>query len=206
MNNKVKYFIYTGVFIIAIIGLSVGYNFLNKKMEEDEIAKQNLTNQQSTTNYQNSEANTNQQNTVSQQKVPSRTATDFTVYTENGEEVLLSSFKGKPIVVNFWTTWCGYCKLEMPYFNTIYQKEKENVTFLMINETVQDEKQEAINYIKQEKYEFPVYYDTKGNAANAYKVTGYPVTIFINKNFEIQKIHQGAISQDRLQTYINQIK
>ena len=191
MKEKIKYFIYAGIFIVAIIGLSVGYNFLNKKMEEDESAKQNLT---------------NQQNVVTQQKVPSRTATDFTVYTENGEEVLLSSFKGKPIVVNFWTTWCGYCKLEMPYFNTIYQKEKENVEFLMINETVQDEKQEAINYIKQEKYEFPVYYDTKANAANAYKVTGYPVTIFINKDFEIHKIYQGAISKDRLQSYIDQIK
>ena len=191
MKEKIKYFIYAGIFIVAIIGLSVEYNFLNKKMEEEETAKQNLT---------------NQQNVVTQQKVPSRTATDFTVYTENGEEVLLSSYRGKPIVVNFWTTWCGYCKLEMPYFNTIYQKEKENVAFLMINETVQDEKQEAINYIKQEKYEFPVYYDTKANAANVYKVTGYPVTIFINKDFEIHKIYQGAISKDRLQNYIDQIK
>lgn len=197
MKDKVKYFIYTGVFIVVIIGLSVGYNFLNKKMEENETTKQNITTQQNVAS---------EENKVNQQKVPSRTATDFTVYTESGEEVILSSFKGKPIVINFWTTWCGYCKLEMPYFNNVYQKEKENVAFLMINETVQDEKQEAINYIKQEKYEFPVYYDTKGDAAKVYKVTGYPVTIFINKDFEINKIYQGAISKDRLQNYIDQIK
>lgn len=185
MNERIKYFIYACVFILAIIVLNFGYNFLNKRLEEEDLSKQNV---------------------ITEEKKIDRTATDFTVYTENNEEILLSSYKGKPIVINFWTTWCVYCKVEMPYFNDVYQKEKENVSFLMINETIDDKKEDAINYIKSEKYEFPVYYDTKGNAASAYKVTGYPVTIFINKDFEIYKIHQGAISEDTLQKYIDQIK
>lgn len=133
-------------------------------------------------------------------------ATDFKVYNDNNEEVQLSSFKGKPIVINFWTSWCSYCKIEMPYFEELYKKEKANVTFVMINVASDDRIDDAKQYMASQKFTFPVYYDTQRTAAYAYQITGYPVTVFVNKNFEIYKIHQGMIKQELLQKYVNEIK
>ena len=146
------------------------------------------------------------QQTTKNQQTAYKTAKDISVYDEENNLIQLSSLKGKPIVINFWTTWCGYCKVEMPYFDSVYQTEKEEVNFLMLNITADDDEEEAKKYIASQQLTFPVYYDKEGIAAYQYQITGYPVTVFINKDFQICRIHQGAITQEALQKYINEIK
>lgn len=131
-------------------------------------------------------------------------AMDFTVYTENGTPVKLSDFYGKPIVVNFWATWCGPCKSELPAFETLYNEYKDEINFLMINLT--DGAQETIpgvkDFISKNNYTFPVYFDTEMNAALTYGVYSIPATLFIDADGNIVASQLGAMSENALKNYI----
>lgn len=135
------------------------------------------------------------------------TATNFTVEDINGKEINLSDFKGKAVVVNFWASWCPPCKMEMPYFNKLYLENKDDIVFLMIDlisgrETVESGRK----YIADNSFSFPVYFDTKGNAASAYKISSIPLTLFINKEGEIVRSYNYAINEFILKDCINVIK
>lgn len=134
-------------------------------------------------------------------------ASDFTVLDTAKQQVNLSDFVGKPTVVNFWATWCGPCKSEMPAFDTLYKKYGDRVHFLMVNLT--DGAQETIAgadaFIAESGYSFPVYYDTKLDAANTYGVYSIPMTLFINKEGEILGQHTGAMNEATLENYIENL-
>ena len=96
-------------------------------------------------------------------------APDFTVYDLDGNAVQLSDFIGKPIVLNFWASWCGPCQMEMPDFHEKYLQLGEKVNFLMINMTTGRETQEsAIAFIEKNDYSFPIFYDMQSDAAMTY--------------------------------------
>ena len=126
-------------------------------------------------------------------------APDFTVLNEAGEEVKLSDYFGKPIVLNFWATWCYYCKEEMPDFDKAY-KEHPEVQFLMVNATdgVRETIDIAKKYIEDQGYEFPVVFDTKQEAVYAYYITGYPTTWLIDKDGNLVTCANGMLTYDNL--------
>ena len=134
-------------------------------------------------------------------------APDFTVYDESGNEVKLSDFLGKPVVLNFWASWCGPCKREMPDFEETYQQLGSDVQFLMINltdgngETVES----AASFIKEQGYTFPVFYDTASSAANTYGVYSIPTTYFIDAEGYAVAQATGAIDAGTLQKGIDLI-
>lgn len=105
-------------------------------------------------------------------------APDFTVYDADGNEVLLSEYFGKPIVLNFWASWCSPCQMEMPDFHEKYLEIGEDVQFLMINMT--DGSRETVEiaseFIEEKGYTFPVFYDTKSDAAMTYGAYSLPTT------------------------------
>lgn len=126
---------------------------------------------------------------------------DFTVYDMEGNEVRLSDFFGKPIVVNFWATWCGYCVQEFPHFQTAYAEHGEDVVFMMVNLTDGSyETRETVETFltKNSDYTFPVYLDTDGAAANIYRVSAIPMTLFISAEGELVKKVSGAMSESAL--------
>ncbi len=131
------------------------------------------------------------------------TAPDFTVMSRAGEAVKLSDAFGKPLVVNFWATWCGPCKSELPAFEAAY-RSYDNVEFLMVNLTDgQRETTEIVEeFLTENGYTFPVYYDTLTSAANAYSVYGVPVTYFIGADGTIQNSYMGAMSGEQLTALI----
>lgn len=137
--------------------------------------------------------------------VNKNTATNFTVYDSNGNAVSLSDYFGKPIVVNFWASWCGPCKSEMPGFDRMYQQYKGSVSFLMVDmvDGYRETKETGQSYIANNGYSFPVFYDTKQSASYAYSVTSYPTTLFIDANGNIAKIKKGAMSESTLENEIN---
>ena len=131
---------------------------------------------------------------------------DFTVYDKNLDKVELEDSIGKPIVVNFWATWCYYCKVEMPDFEEAY-KEHSDVVFMMVNCTdgVQETVDIASGFIAEEGYTFPVYYDIDIDAVQKYEISSYPTTFFIDKNGDVVKKHVGMITPGLLEIYIDMI-
>lgn len=127
-------------------------------------------------------------------------APDFVVYDAQGNAARLTDYRGKPVVLNFWASWCGPCKMEMPDFQTAYETYGEQVTFLMVNLT--DGSQETVDsaweYISGQGYTFPVYYDTQFSGAMAYSVTAIPMTCFIDAQGNLVSRKMSALSADQI--------
>ena len=192
MKNTVKWL----VIAVLLVGLLAGSMFLyNKYSEEydinDQLQQEEPTDVEQTTDVQKNE----------------NLAPDFTVTDYDGNEVSLSDFKGKPVVLNFWATWWYYCKVEMPDFNEAY-KEYPDVQFLMVNAT--DGHRETVevakSYVEQEQYDFDIFFDTLDrDAVRTYNVTSYPQTIFIDKDGNIVSQRIGMLSKDMLVQEIEKI-
>lgn len=135
-------------------------------------------------------------------------APDVTVFDSEGNEVALSSLFGKPIVMNFWASWCPPCKEEMPHFNKVYEEMKEDITFVMID--VVDGQRETMEngkkHIKDNAYTFPVYYDNNQDAAYTYGTRSLPTSYFLDKDGYIITGAEGAIDEDTLRKGIEMIK
>lgn len=134
-------------------------------------------------------------------------APDFTVYDREGNPVKLSDLRGKPVVVNFWATWCGYCVSEMPEFQQVWEELGEDVHFMMVNQTdgVTETKEEAEAHLEEAGYTFPVYFDTELSASRAYSVRSLPVTYFIDAEGKGVAYAMGAIDTEVLKQGIEMV-
>ena len=132
-------------------------------------------------------------------------APDFTVTDYDGEEVRLSDYFGKPIVVNFWASWCPPCKAEMPDFEEAYKTHSE-VQFLMVNMTGGRETLEsAKEHVESQGYTFTVLFDTEYSAAYAYYVNSLPATYFIDAEGNLVAYATGMLDAETLEKGIAMI-
>lgn len=134
-------------------------------------------------------------------------APDFTVYDIDGDAVSLSDFIGKPVVINFWASWCGPCKMEMPEFEEKHKELGGDVHFLMVNMTDgnRETRETAISFIEESGYTFPIYLDTDQDAAYTYGVYSIPSTYFIGADGTAVAMAQGAIDSSVLERGIDMI-
>ena len=203
MKNSVKWI----VIALVLVGILAGSMFLYNKYG-DEYLNQGVGQLASSETESATDTQENLSAEESTTEGAKNPALDFTVTDINGNKVNLSDYKGKPVVVNFWATWCYYCKVEMPDFNEAY-KEYPDVQFLMVNAT--DGHGETVDvaksYIEQEQYDFDVFFDTVDrDAIRTYNVTSYPQTLFIDKDGNIVSQRIGMLSKDILVQEIEKIK
>lgn len=130
-------------------------------------------------------------------------APDFTALDWDGNEVKLSDYVGKPIVLNFWAHWCGPCQMEMPEFNEVYEELDGEVTFLMVH--VGAEVEEGKAKVEDGSYTFPVVFDTQSVAAYTYGINAYPTSFFIDSEGNLQAYYVGMMDRALLQQGIDMI-
>ncbi len=122
-------------------------------------------------------------------------APDFEMTTPDGNTVSLSELKGKPIVLNFWASTCGPCKMEMPEFQKAYEQYGEQLQFVMVNvpDFNGETRERALQLIEQSGYTFPVYFDDTMQGQVQYGITSIPQTYFINADGTVEAYASGAI-------------
>lgn len=152
--------------------------------------------------------NNTSSNTVTNETTSFEVASDFTVFDAKGNTIKLSDFKGKGIVVNFWADWCSPCRQELPDFMQEYEKHKNDVTFMMVNVSCQSDEQmqSILKFAEDNSYSFPIYFDKLQSASIAYGVRTIPLSVFIDKNGNIIGTHNGVISKQTLENYIQKIQ
>ncbi len=132
-------------------------------------------------------------------------APDFTVLDANGKKIRLSDNFGKPIVINFWATWCPPCKQELPDFEKLHKEYGDRVVFMMVNLTdgYRDTIDGTKRFVSKNGYTFPLYFDTEYSGAVAYNVSSIPQTTFIDANGNVYSTRIGAMNESVLRSYIN---
>ena len=200
MENNKKLLIVLAVFVLVLVGAGLLYSQLLPWFQQDRLDV--LTTQPPETT-----AATTPETTAETTQPQAQLAPDFTVYDAQGNPVRLSDFFGKPIVLNFWASWCGPCQSEMPDFEAKYQQLAGEVQFLMVNMTDGDREtlETASGFIAQKGYTFPVFYDTQLDAAMTYSVYSLPTTYFIDSRGVIVARAMSAIAEQTLQRGIDMI-
>ena len=139
--------------------------------------------------------------------VPKSQAPNLFIYDYEGNQVTLKQFAGKPVVLNFWASWCEPCMAEMSGFQEQYEAYGDQVQFIMVNMTdgTQETPETAMAFINQEGYTFPVYFDSSSLASLIYGIQSIPATFFIDADGYLVANANGAISKDALEQGIQMI-
>jgi peroxiredoxin len=122
-------------------------------------------------------------------------APDFTLHDLDGNQVSLSQFRGKKVILNFWASWCTPCKIELPHLQTVWNKYSAggDVAFLTVAGSQSDEG--AIrSYVKDNNYNFTVCLDSDDSTFNTYEIVSIPKTYFIDKGGVIRRVQQGMFT------------
>ena len=201
MKKKIGWIAGVLALVALIGGASVLYNKYSNKIESSQLMTENSSQAEIQTEAEEGGEHTEEA------EVEYVMAPDFTVYDAEGNEVKLSDFIGKPTVVNFWASWCGQCQIEMPDFDEMYKEFGEEVNFLMVNMTdgSRETADAAAKFVEDAGYAFPIYYDTKMNAAMTYGVNSLPSTYFIDAEGHAVTRAQGIINAEVLQYAIEMI-
>ncbi|MFC1881024.1 TlpA family protein disulfide reductase [Thermodesulfobacteriota bacterium] len=133
-----------------------------------------------------------------------RPAPDFSLKTFKGNTISLEDLRGKPVVINFWASWCPPCRIEAPLIERTWRAYKNRgLIFLGVN--IQDREEDALSYIREFDITYPNGPDPTGEITIDYGVSGLPVTFFISNKGEVVRRWVGAIETNVLISSIEEI-
>lgn len=122
-------------------------------------------------------------------------APDFVLKSRNGHNVRLSELRGQVVMINFWATWCGPCRQEMPLLETLYQRYKK-LGFTLLGVNVEENSRPAANFLKDVPVSFPVLFDSRNDVSKLYKVSGMPSTVIVDRDGKVRFAHTGYVPGD----------
>lgn len=130
-------------------------------------------------------------------------APDFTLQTIQGESVALSELRGRPVVVNFWATWCPPCRAEMPDFQAVHQDFSGRAVLLGVNQG--ESAQDITSYAAEVGITYPMLVDADSQINQAYGIRALPTTIFIDANGVVREVYSGILNKAILESRVNNL-
>ena len=131
-------------------------------------------------------------------------APELTLQGLDGKQYKLSDFRGQPVMLNFWASWCEPCRAEMPLLNKQYEAAKgKGLVVLGIN--LSENAQTVKGFVKEYKLTFPILLDNDSTVADRYGIDPIPSTFFVDKEGIVQDIHIGELDKETLDKYIKEI-
>ena len=121
---------------------------------------------------------------------PAPAAPDFSLPARDGGEVRLSELRGQVVMINFWATWCGPCRQEMPLLQQIHAKY-EPLGFTMLGVNVEPDSVAAQNWLKGMPVTFPILFDRKSEVSSSFGVEAMPSTVLIDREGHVRHVHRG---------------
>ena len=125
-------------------------------------------------------------------------APDFALPSRDGSEVRLSDLKGQVVMINFWATWCGPCRQEMPLLEQL-RARYEPLGFTLLGVNVEPDPAAASAWLKGVPVTFPILFDTRNAVAESFGVQGMPSSVFVDREGRVRYVHRGYKSGDEAQ-------
>ncbi|PKR78727.1 thiol:disulfide interchange protein [Halalkalibacillus sediminis] len=134
-------------------------------------------------------------------------APNFQLTNMDGDQVELNDFKGKKVLLNFWASWCGPCRAEMPHMQDIHEKYGDEVAIVGVNVTGSEtSKKDAVKFVGEYDLTFPILFDETNEVSLRYKALSLPTTHFINTEGVVQlPPKSGAMSYEEMEKKIEQL-
>ena len=119
-----------------------------------------------------------------------RPAPDFALKSSTGQNLRLSEYRGDVVMINFWATWCGPCRQEMPLLDELYSRY-QRVGFNLLGVNIDDDSGRAMDMINELGVSFPVLFDSSKEVSRLYEVDAMPVTVIVDREGNVRHVHQG---------------
>jgi cytochrome c biogenesis protein CcmG, thiol:disulfide interchange protein DsbE len=131
-------------------------------------------------------------------------APDFTLTGMDGKTYRLSDIK-KPVIINFWASWCGPCRMETPHLIALYKKYGGQFEILAVNATINDKENNARKFVDFFHLPFPALWDRQGDVTDKYNIQGFPTNYFVNKDRKIVYVGEGMLPPEELEKTIQKM-
>ena len=132
-------------------------------------------------------------------------APNFELQSLDGEVISLAEFKGKPVLVNFWATWCGPCRAEMPEFQEAAVDNADDLVVIGVNNTAADTPELVADFVDELGITFLILLDEDGAIAQTYQVRGLPMTVFIDRDGMVNEVFTGPINKAYIESKIPEL-
>jgi peroxiredoxin len=117
-------------------------------------------------------------------------APDFALKSSTGANLRLSEYRGDVVMINFWATWCGPCRQEMPLLDQLYSRY-QRVGFSLLGVNIDDDSSRAMDMIHELGVSFPVLFDSRKEVSKLYQVDAMPVTVLVDREGNVRHVHKG---------------
>lgn len=175
--------------IIGLISIALGYTFIqNFLLKDREVHKSQTENIAIGTELGN-------------------VAPNFLLQTVDGKEVYLTDYKGKKVLLNFWASWCGPCKIEMPDMEKFHKDMREKgIEVVAINATASEQSPDHVKqFLQENKYTFPVLLDIQGQANATYQIMSIPTSFILDEKGIIHFKHVGPMTYENMVEYMHSL-